>query len=51
MAGRLLNLLDVLCLGKRAIVNGVVAYSDQFDDPPRVSGNVLSGCYCVSQIW
>ena len=31
---------DVLCLGKAAIVNGVVAYSDQFGDPPRVSGNV-----------
>src|SRR5688572_30867767 len=37
---RLLDLLDVLCLGKAAIVNDVVAYSDQFGDPPRVSGNV-----------
>jgi hypothetical protein len=34
------DLLDVLCLGKAAIVNDVVAYSDQFGDPPRVSGNV-----------
>ena len=34
------RVLDVLCLGKATIVNGVVAYSDQFGDPPRVSGNV-----------
>ena len=35
-----LDLLDVLRLDKAAIVNDVVAYSHQFGDPPRVSGNV-----------